>query len=90
MVVSINRTWRQINISVMLVRFPWETGSSSDPYRYCYVPSSAIDNFDEIQWHGTEFNRLFVKDNVLYRFVKWVGNFPFDGITIEEIGRIQG
>ena len=48
-----------------------------------------FDNFDEIKWEGIEFNRLFTDEHgVVYRFNHWIGEYPFSGIEIEEIGMI--
>lgn len=53
-----------------------------------------IENRQEIQWKGIEYNRLFAKDNILYRFNEWITfgkdipQYPYNGIEIEEIGTI--
>ena len=90
MVVSINRTGKQIHLFSRNNPNCRAVFEISDEYGYRHVHALEIENFDEINWHGIEFNGLLVKDNVLYKFVEWIGDFPFDGITIEEIGRIQG
>lgn len=38
---------------------------------------------------GFRFNSLIVKDNKLFQFEQWTGNFPFDGIKIREVGSIE-
>lgn len=38
---------------------------------------------------GNEKIRLCVKDGVLYHFDSWYGKFPYDGIRLEEIGKVE-
>lgn len=58
-------------------------------YGYKSVNVLDLDNYQDIIWEGIEFNRLLAKDGVLYRFNEWFGKYPFDGILIEEIGRLE-
>ena len=48
-----------------------------------------IEGYEQIKWEGIEFNNLFTKDNILYRFNNWLGTYPYDRIEIEEIGTIE-
>lgn len=55
---------------------------------YNWINVLNIENYKDIEWHGIEFNRLFTKENKVYRFNEWAGN-PRDinrAIEIEEIG----
>jgi len=56
-------------------------------YGYRKVNVLDIENYENIQWEGIEFNRLFAKDGILYVFKHWLGKFPFEGIVLEEIGK---
>ena len=48
-----------------------------------------IKGYEKIKWVGIEFNNLFTKDGVLYRFNNWLGVYPYDRIEIEEIGTVE-
>ena len=50
------------------------------------LQTSDIDNINDIQWEGIEFNRLFWKGNKVYRFNNWLGSYPYNAIVLEEIG----
>lgn len=58
--------------------------------RHGYTSINALDieNHEEINWEGIEFNRLLTRDGVLFRFNSWIGAYPYQSIEIEEIGRI--
>lgn len=56
---------------------------------YEYINPLDIENYKKIKWEGIEFNNLFAKDGILYRFNKWLGTFPYRSLEIEEIGIIQ-
>lgn len=56
---------------------------------YLSINPLNIEAYKEIEWEGIEFNRLFVKDGVLYRFNNWLGTYPYDRVEIEEIGTIM-
>ena len=49
-----------------------------------------IKNYKDIKWEGIEFNRLFEKNGILYRFNNWTGEYPFPGVEVEEIGITNG
>lgn len=59
--------------------------------QYGYQPINVLDleNYQDIVWEGIEFNRLFTKDGILYRFNEWFGTYPYDGILLEEIGSVE-
>lgn len=55
-----------------------------------YTPISVFDivNCHQIKWEDFEFNRIYIKDGILYRFNYWTGeHYPYNGIEIEEIGK---
>lgn len=56
-----------------------------------YKPVNVLDieNQKDIPWEGIEFNRLYTKDGILYRFNNWVGEYPYKAIEIEEIGVLK-
>lgn len=56
---------------------------------YQHVSPLDIEGYEKIKWEGIEFNNLFTKDNILYRFNNWLGTHPYDRIEIEEIGTIE-
>lgn len=84
MKVIINRTQR---IRV-LRKLDGEYGAQdvANCYGFKKVDPYDIDDLDSILWEGIEFNRLFKKDGVIYRFNEWTGEYPFDGIELQEIG----
>ena len=65
-------------------------GSILEKCGYKSVNVLDIENQKDIQWEGIEFNRLYTKDGILYRFNNWVGEYPYKAIEIEEIGKLQG
>lgn len=64
-------------------------GSILEKCGYKSVNVLDIENQKDIQWEGIEFNRLYTKDGILYRFNNWVGEYPYKAIEIEEIGKLQ-
>lgn len=58
-------------------------------YGYRYINVLDLENYQSIVWEGIEFNRLYVKDGVLYRFNEWIGDYPYIGILLEEIGKVE-
>ena len=89
MTVSINRTGREINLIPKTNQRYGTAFQISDEYGYNHVSALDIENCNEVSWDGIEFNRLLTKDGVLYRFVRWIGEYPFSGIIIEEIGTVE-
>lgn len=84
MKVIINRTQR-IQVLRKLGR-ELEVKDIANRYGFKRVYPLDIDNINSIPWERDEFNRLFKKDGVIYRFNAWTGEFPFDGIELQEIG----
>lgn len=64
-------------------------GSILEKQGYKHVNSLDIENYKGIEWEGIEFNRIYTKDGILYRFSNWVGEYPYKVIEIEEIGELQ-
>lgn len=90
MFATINRTGNLINLPYKeKKRRYYSAREVAEEYGYRFVPSTDIENTDIIQWKGIEFNRLLAKDNILYSFVRWIGEYPFAGIIIEEIGKVE-
>ncbi|GLB26569.1 hypothetical protein LXJ15735_28100 [Lacrimispora xylanolytica] len=58
-------------------------------YGYNKINVLDIENHHTIKWEGIEFNRLFAKDGVLYRFNEWNGLYPYKSLNIQEIGKIS-
>lgn len=54
---------------------------------YKRLHPSDIENYNDNKWEGIEFNRLFVKDGILYRFNEWNGLYPYKSLNIQEIGK---
>lgn len=83
MKIKINRTGKKIEISSENDVF---IGSILEKHDYKHVNPLDIENYKCIEWQGIEFNRLYTKDGILYRFNEWVGEYPYKAIEIEEIG----
>ena len=83
MKVTINRTGRKIEIAPDNGVF---VGSILENHGYKHINVLDIENYKDVEWQGIEFNRLYAKDGILYRFNEWRGNFPYKAIEIEEIG----
>ena len=86
MKIKINRTQKKIqipsNADISVSNILKQNG-------YKHVNVLDIENYKNIQWDGNEFNRLFTKNNILYRFNEWVGEkHPYKAIEIEEIGQL--
>lgn len=86
MKIKINRTKRKIQIQSDKEVI---AGSILEKHGYKHVNVLDIENHKSIQWEGIEFNRLYTKDGILYRFNNWVGEYPYKVIEIEEIGELQ-
>ena len=84
----INRTGRTEHL-VSLHNGTKFSGEVAEQYGYKHLSSLDIKDFNKIEWESIEFNRLYVKDGVLYRFNKWTGDYPYNGIEIEEIGTAE-
>ena len=90
MTVSINRTHKRYGILPGKRSKP--TCLYSDIAATCnYKPVNPLDisNFKDIHWRGIEYNCLLERDGILYKFVEWLGHYPYPGIVVEEIGSIM-
>lgn len=94
----INRTYNKIKLS----NKHYKERSAfllAERYGYKGILIYKLSNYKDIKWEGIEFNRLMEKDNILYRFNCWYNDdnsqrlgfnqIFWDGIEIEEIGRIS-
>lgn len=83
--IEINRTHRKVQIA--------SHGNTSadiimEENGYTLISVRDIVNYWEIQWEGIEFDHLYIKDGIFYRFNYWVGErYPYTGIEIEEVGK---
>ena len=86
MKISITRTGKKTKLTM---NTPWcrDAMQIADANGYRRLLVSEIENVNEIYWQGIEFNRLLIKDGVVFRFNRWVGEYPFGEIEIEEIGK---
>ena len=84
MKVNIIRTGRKIQLPS---GNDVSVGSILEKQGYKHVNPLDIENYKGIEWEGIEFNRLYTKDGKLYRFNEWVGQYPYEAIEIEEIGK---
>ena len=83
--VEINRTHRKIQIAS---HGKISADSIMEENGYTLISVLDIVNYQQIKWEGIEFNRLYIKDGILYRFNYWTGeHYPYTGIEIEEIGK---
>lgn len=64
------------------------SGDIASQYGYKHIDIYDFENHQEIIWEGIDFNRLYMKDNIIYRFNQWHGKYPYVGIELEEIGII--
>ena len=87
MKIAINRTGRKITLR--------EKERTVDAFEvikshgYERVSTLEIEGWNDISWEGIEFNRLFFKDGILFRFNNWLGEYPYREVEIEEIGQIM-
>ena len=87
MKVTITRTFELLNLRKKgNERTAWDV---AEGYGFKHVQALDIENRQEIQWQGVEFNRLYALDDELWRFNEWYGVYPFDGIVLERIGTIE-
>lgn len=87
MTVNINRTGERLallrNEDTKYTRAAYEIWET---YGFRKIAVLDIENYNEVPWDGIEYNRLLQRDGVLYRFVEWLGRYPYDGIIVEKIG----
>lgn len=88
MIVEINRTRRIIDLATQNSPNCKDAFQVADEYGYHHISVLDIENYNKIPWEGIEFNRLLSKNGILYRFNGWIGDYPFTGIRLEEIGKI--
>ena len=86
MKVEIKRTGRKVEL--LAIEKTCYAGDVPEQHGYIGVLDSSIQNFMDISWEGIEFNRLYSKGGILYRFNHWLGTYPYNGIELEEIGEI--
>ena len=88
MIIEINRTGKKIILEQQVNRKYVIADNLLNEYGYFKTNVVNYDNHRNIEWDGIEFNRLFKKDGIIYRFNRWLGKeYPWDAIEIEEIGR---
>ena len=63
--VEINRTHRKIQIAS---HGKISADSIMEENGYTLISVLDIVNYQQIKWEGIEFNRLYIKDGILYRF----------------------
>lgn len=56
---------------------------------FTHIDPSDISNIDELKQHNIRFNALSEKDGKVYQFDHWIGEYPFAGIELIEIGYIE-
>lgn len=87
MIIEINRTGKKIVLNKQKGKNYGSVNTLLAEYGYNSINVLNYDNHNNIKWEGIEFNRLFKKDNIIYRFNHWTGEaYPWDGAEIEEIG----
>ena len=85
--VNINRTGERFAL-LRNERTKYTNSASEigDAYGFKHIDALDIENYGEVLWDGIEYNRLLQREGVLYRFVEWLGRYPYDGIIVEKIG----
>lgn len=86
MEISIVRTGKKIQLSNKENPLCRDAMQIANANGYRRILVSKIENVDEIYWQGIEFNRLLIKDGVVFRFNRWVA---VGKIEIEEIGGVK-
>ena len=88
MKVELNRAGRKIELCSKDQRFA-DAFEIIKENGYERVNALDVENWKDVQWEGIEFNRLFVKDGIFYRFNNWLGEYPYKSVEVEEIGRVK-
>jgi hypothetical protein len=87
MTVSINRTGERFALlRNERTKYTNSASEMGDAYGFKHIDVLDVENYGEVLWEGIEYNRLLQRDGVLYRFVEWLGRYPYDGIIVEKIG----
>lgn len=47
-----------------------------------------VANLDDLALSNSERNNLLERDNVLYVFVKWLGQYPYPGVIVDHVGHV--
>lgn len=88
MYIKINRTGKKINL--LCKNNPKSYYAIDDVLKdydgFSHILTKDIDNYNFIAWEPIEDCRLWVKNGIVYRVNCWIGEYPFKGIEIEEIG----
>lgn len=86
MIVIIHRNHETIEINAGKDIF---VDSAMKREGYNTVNPLDIKNYKDIAWEGNEFNRLFSKQDYLYKFNNWIGDYPYKSFEIEKIGMLK-
>lgn len=87
MKIIINRTGHKISLPNL--EHTVDAFEVIKAHGYERVNALDVENREAVRWEGIEFNRLFIKNRVLYRFNHWLGEHPYKTVEIEEIGRVK-
>ena len=61
----------------------------AEAHGFAHIDALDIKNLaDVLKLPGVNSNRLFRKDNIIYHFDHWTGEYPWTGILMREIGRV--
>lgn len=86
--ITINRTSRILELPKIETN-DIDAHALAEKYGFRWIHPFDIDNFESISWKGIEFNRLYEKNGVVYKFNQWIGlGYPYGGIELQEIGFI--
>ena len=85
--ITINRTSRFLELPK--INNEIDVLTLAEKYGFRWVHPFDIENFESISWEGLEFNRLYEKNGVIYRFNQWILTYPYEGIELQEIGFIS-
>ena len=86
--IELNRTGRKVVFPNIYRCYVDAFGIIKDK-GYERVTVLDLENQENVLWEYGEFNRLCVKDGIIYRFNGWVGKYPYEAVEIEEIGIVK-
>lgn len=89
MKIIINRTGKKITFDKQKNKSYYIADDLLNEYGYTKISVLDFENYNTIKWIGIEFNRLYTKNNIVYRFNCWLGSYPWTDAEIEEIGKIE-